>query len=70
MAKRFASKSESDLNLVVTFIYERQAKLKEKYDNTSDLNWTVISILNDFRDSDNHVKTIEEVKVLMNDLKY
>ncbi len=64
----FASKSESDLELVVTFLSNQQSKLKTEYGDISDLTWYINRMIENFRNSDKSTKGIGEVITILSSL--
>lgn len=60
-----ASKSEDDLKLVIDYLEKAKQDLSGVYDNTTDINWYINQILENFRNSDKQLKSIEEIKIIL-----
>lgn len=63
-----AAKSENDLKMVTEFLDAARENLKSQYEDAYDMNWYIHRILEDFRNSDKTIKTIKEIKTLLEKL--
>jgi hypothetical protein len=67
----FASKSESDLEKVVSFCEEVVIDLKKKkYESATYFNFYIDRMIENFRNSDKSIKTISEFKSILNSITY
>lgn len=64
-----ASKSESDMELVINFLEKARDNLKNKFTDATDINWYINRILEDFRTSDETVKSVYEIKLLLSKIE-
>ncbi|HRH47730.1 MAG TPA: hypothetical protein PLP23_03190 [Panacibacter sp.] len=65
----FAGKSEVDLEKVIEFCEKTESSLKEKrYDNATHFNFYINRMIENFRSSDKTVKSISDIKTIMQSL--
>ncbi len=61
----FAAKSEHDLILVLDFLESIKIELSQKYTDVSNLNWNANKCVENFRNSDNTIRTVSEIKKII-----
>lgn len=60
-----AAKSENDLKIVIEFMETTKENLMKQYEDANDMNWYINRMLEDFRNSDITIKTIPEIRKLL-----
>lgn len=65
-----ASKSEEDLEKIVSFIYKMKKELQPTYPNSEDLLWYATNAVERFRDSDKTIKNLDQVKSILADINH
>jgi hypothetical protein len=64
-----AAKNEADLIKVIKFLDKAMQILSKQYEMATDLNWYANRMIEDFRGSDKTVKTLLEIKKILNSIE-